>query len=95
MARRRQRAVTIRVVMHGLDDRSACCGLDERRCHISLHLRRAGARVLTRFHWAGSIGVGLGPGPGFVVARKSCCCGPPVDDDAWGFFTSANAELLD
>ena len=87
----RQRAATVRMGMRGLNDRSACGRLDERRCAISLHLRHDGGDALP----LGPLRIDLALALDLLLLDDGgAVAGAPVDDDGSGFFTSAGAELL-
>jgi len=77
---RRQRAVTVQMGVRGLDDHGARGRLDERRCTISLHLRR-------------DMGMDLALDLDLLLLDGGAVGGPPVGDNGSGFFTSADVEL--
>jgi len=76
---RRQRAVAVRMGMCGLDDRSACRRLDERRCIISLHLRRDGVHTLPFGPLKTDLDLDL------LLLDRGVGARSPVDDNGLGF----------
>ena len=86
-----QRAVAVRMGMCSPNNCSARHGLDERRCAISLHLRRDGVDALL----LGPLGMALALALDLLLLDDGgAVAGPPADDDGLVYFTSADAELL-